>query len=173
MSTFREYLVNESDDQFDRAELQRQLAQRSYMNTEKPGGNFNLGRSVAKHGAVAGLDTAADLAADVVPGGNLIKGAAQTAFGVGMDWLNSRASKQAVQTLCQKYRLTPEVFNLDKRVSEMLSPETLKKIESITLSDATLQETLQKKGKIPYDYANQTAMKYVVGAFQNIRGPKP
>ena len=169
MSTFREYLVRETGDQ---DELRRQLAQRAYMNTEKPGA-FNLGSSATKHGVRAGLDTAADMVADAVPGGNLIKGAAQAAIGVGMDWLASRASKQAVQTLCQKYRLTPEVFSLDKRVSSMLSPETLKKIEGITLSDATLQETLQKKGKIPYDYANQTAMKYVVGQFQNIRGPKP
>lgn len=67
---------------------------------------------------------------------------------------------------------TQRVFNLDKRVSDLLSPEALKKIEGITLNDATLQETLQKKGKIPYDYANQTAMKYVVGQFQNIRGPQ-
>lgn len=170
MSTFREFLVQETD-QLDRDELARQYSQRAYMNTEKPG-VFNVGASAAKHGIRAGLDTAADMVADAIPGGNLIKGAAQATIGVGMDWLASRASKQAVQSLCQKYRLTPEVFSLDKRVSNLLSPETLKKIESITLSDATLQETLQKKGKIPYDYANQTAMKYVVSQFQNIRGPQ-
>lgn len=172
MSTFREYLVNEADNPLDRSELQRQFDQRSYMNTERPGSEFNLGRSVAKNAVRAGIDSVADLAADAIPGGSLVKGAVQTGIGVMGDWLSSRSSKQAVQNFCQKYRLTPEVFNLDKRVSDLLSPEALKKIEGITLNDATLQETLQKKGKIPYDYANQTAMKYVVGQFQNIRGPQ-
>jgi len=162
MSTFREFLVKETDD------LQARYNSRSYLNTEKPGEEFNFGQSLRKNFVGAVGDTAVDAAADLVPGGNLVKTGLRTVGGMVGDYMGS--SKVDPEGLARQYRSHPEAFRVSPELKSLFSPQLNSEIDAEVANKGCIQTFMQKHGgKLPPDYATQVAIKNVVTKFKTLR----
>lgn len=163
MKTFREFIALKEDN------TRQALNQRAYLNTQNPAGEFNPMQSMGKNIAKSAGGAALDMAADMVPGGNVLKAAGTAAYGVAKDYFGTQGANMARNSLMQKYNIRPEAMNLDPRISGLLSQQAMQAIGGQINNEAVVKQFMQKTGSVPFDYANQVAMKYIVQAFQGIR----